>query len=88
MEQQQFTEQYRPLSPWQYFGLSILFSIPVVGFIFLLVFTFNNNNINRRNFARSYWCGLLIGICVAILVIIFALIFGISFDEIRASLRI
>lgn len=86
MEQQQFTEQYRPLSPWTYFGLTILFSVPVVGFIFLLVFTFNNNNINRRNFARSYWCGALIAVCIAILIIIFGLIFGIDFNQLRTYL--
>ena len=39
-----------------YFGLSILFSLPVVGFIFLIIFSVSDANINRRNFARSYWC--------------------------------
>lgn len=53
-------EQYRPLSPWSYFGLSILFTIPIVGFIFLIVFSCKSSNINRRNFARSYWCALII----------------------------
>ena len=53
-------EQYRPLSPWSYFGLSILFTIPIIGFIFLIVFSFNGSNINRRNYARSYWCALII----------------------------
>ncbi len=86
MEQMQFTEQYRPLSPWAYFGLTILFSIPVVGFVFLLVFTFNNSNINRRNFARSYWCGALIVACIAILFIIFGLIIGFDFNQLRAYL--
>ena len=42
--------------PWAYFGLSILFSLPVVGFIFLIIFSVSDANINRRNFARSYWC--------------------------------
>ena len=87
MEQQQlYTEQYRPLSPWAYFGLTLLFSIPVVGFVFLLVFTFNNNNINRRNFARSYWCGALIAVCVSILLIIIAAILGIDLNQIRSAL--
>ena len=47
---------FKPLSPWAYFGLSILFSLPVVGFIFLIIFSVSDANINRRNFARSYWC--------------------------------
>ena len=62
--------KYRPLSPWSYFGLSLLFSIPVVGFVFLIVFSCSGANINRRNFARSYWCMLIL--CVIILAILFA----------------
>ena len=57
-------DEYRPLSPWAYFGYSVLFSIPLVGFICLIVFSFNNRNINRRNFARSYFC-----ICVLFMII-------------------
>lgn len=61
--------QNAPLSPWAYFGLSLLFSIPVVGFVLLIVYSFNNDNINRRNYARSFWCALLV---VAILFVILA----------------
>lgn len=46
---------------WGYFGYEILFSIPIIGFIFILVFSFGGtNNINLRNFARSYFCVLII----------------------------
>lgn len=31
-------EKYRPLSAWAYWGLTLLFSVPVVGFIFLIIF--------------------------------------------------
>ena len=54
------SKQYRPIKPWGYVGLEILFAIPVVGLIALLIFTFAAKNVNRRNFARSYWCGLLV----------------------------
>ena len=63
-------EENRPLSGWAYFGLQLLFAVPIVGFVFLIVFSFNGSNINRRNFARSYWCALLvIAIIIAILAI-------------------
>ncbi len=58
-------DQYRPLSPWAYFAYSILFSIPVVGLVCLFVFAFNNKNINRRNFARSYFCIYILVIIIA-----------------------
>lgn len=56
--------QFEPLSPWSYVGYTILFTIPVVGLVFLLVFTFSGGNVNRRSFARSYWAALLLGILV------------------------
>ena len=70
LTQEQLPEKYRPLSAWAYFGYSILFSIPLVGFIFLIVFSFSDANINRRNYARSYFIILLLAV---ILVIILAL---------------
>ncbi len=66
-----------PLSPWAYFGLKILFAIPIVGFIFLIIFSCKSDNINRRNFARSYWCDLIIyAVILLIYVIIFAIVGG------------
>ena len=73
MNERKPTGKYAPLSPWAYFGLTILFQIPVIGFIFLIVFSISDKNINRRNFARSYWCVLvLILIIIAVLAIISA----------------
>ena len=66
---------FRPLSPWAYLGYSILFAIPFVGFVLLIVFSIIEGNVNRRNFARSYFCGLLIAIA---LFMFFALTGGIG----------
>ena len=61
---------------WGYFGYEILFSIPIVGFILLLVFSFGGtSNVNLKNFARSYFC-LLILIIIIILVIAALGIYG------------
>lgn len=61
-------EKYRPLSAWAYWGLTLLFSVPVVGFIFLIIFALNGSNINRRSFARSYFCVLILA---AIIIAVF-----------------
>ena len=50
----------RPLSPWAYFGLQILYAVPIVGWIFLIIHAIGASNINMRNFARSYFCVLII----------------------------
>lgn len=62
----QLPREYVPLSPWAYFGYSILFSIPFIGFILLVVFSFIGDNINRRNFARSFFCIYVLIIIVAV----------------------
>ena len=64
--------RFRPISPWGYFGYSILFAIPFVGLIVLIVLCFNDSNINRRCFARSFFCwvliaGIILLFCTAVL---------------------
>ena len=76
-------EKFRPLSPWAYFGYSLLFSIPLVGFILLIVFSVSDENINRRNFARSMWCALVIA---AIITALMLLVFGVSYGSMAGSL--
>lgn len=64
-------EQYRPMGAWAYFGLQLLFSVPIVGLVFLIIFSFSKGNLNRRSFARSYWCGaLIVGILLAVVLTI------------------
>lgn len=61
--------RYKPLTAWNYFWLQILFNIPVIGFIFLIIFAISPANYNRRSFARSYFC---VYILVAIIILILA----------------
>lgn len=73
MDENMIPEEYKPISMWGYFGYEILFSIPCVGIILLLVFSFGGTkNKNLKNFARSYFCflivsAIIIGILVAAL---------------------
>lgn len=77
-------EKYKPLSAWAYLGYSILFSIPILGFIFLVVFSFSATNINRRSFARSYFCiYIVIGIVLLIAILAFGSSLTILFENIK-----
>jgi hypothetical protein len=68
--------EYQPISMWGYFGYEILFSIPCIGFILLCVFAFGGTqNKNLKNFARSYFCFLII-----VLILIGLLIAGGAFS--------
>lgn len=75
-EIERLPEKYQPVGAWRYVGYNILFSIPLVGFIFLIVFACSDANINRRSYARSYFCVFLI---VAIIGIIMGGIVAILF---------
>ena len=69
-ELQHLPEAYRPLSPWRYFGLGVLYSLPLVGWIFLIVHAIGSANLNRRNYARSYFCAYVMAIIlIAILAV-------------------
>ena len=63
---------HRPISAWAYFGYSILFAIPVVGLIVNIILCLSDDNINLRNYARSYWCFFVVFIVVAMFVAIIA----------------
>ena len=63
-------QNLKPLGAWAYFGYSLLFAIPIVGFIILCVFALGGtNNINLKNFARSYFCVILFWLIVALIVL-------------------
>lgn len=56
-----------PLSPWSYFGLGVLYALPVVGWIFLICHAVGAMNINKRNYARSFFCVYALGILLAVI---------------------
>lgn len=69
-------EEYKPITMWGYFGYEILFSIPCIGLILLLVFAFGGTkNVNLRNFARSYFCFVIL---LVVLFAVFAMLGGLA----------
>ena len=58
--------KYKPLTGWKYMWYSILFAIPVIGWIFLIACSVKDTNVNRRSFARSYFCAMLTALILAV----------------------
>lgn len=77
--------EYRSPGAWGFFGLSILYSIPIVGFIFLIVHSCSGGNLVRRNYARSFWCGLIIAAVIMLIVLIIALASGVGIAGLMSS---
>ncbi len=74
---QTIPKEYKPISAWGYFGYQLLFGIPIVGFIFLLVFALGGTeNVNLKNFSRSYFCAFLIGLII--FVVTLAIVGGVA----------
>ena len=73
MDNYNIPREYKPISAWGYFGYNLLFSIPIVGFICLIIFSLNSSNINRRSYARSFF---IIYLLIAIVFLISILFFG------------
>lgn len=62
---QKIPEAYRPISMWGYFGYQILFSVPILGWIIVIIFALTASNHNLRNFARSQFCVIILQIILA-----------------------
>ena len=71
-EIQNIPEKYRPIGAWAYFGLNILYAIPIVGFIFLIIHACSSGNINRRSFARSFFCVWIVAAIVVLITLLAA----------------
>ena len=61
-------KEYKPISIWGYFGYEILFCIPVIGLIFMIIFSFSKNR-NLKNFTLSHFCLLVIFLVIIIAVL-------------------
>lgn len=66
--------EYKPISPWGYVGWNILFAFPFFGWIIVLVLAFASQNINLKNYARSFLCVWLIVLILLGLIITFAIV--------------
>ena len=73
---QNLPPEYRPLGAWAYFGLMLLYSVPIVGLVFMIVFAFSKGNINRRSFTRGMWIPVFIALGVFLVLLLIVLITG------------
>ena len=79
MNKDNIPEEYKPISMWGYFGYEILFSLPIIGIILLIVFSLGGTkNVNLKNFARSYFCIIII---ISIVLIILLSVVGLDSES-------
>ena len=91
MKNYDYGHGFKPISSWGYVGFSILWSIPVVGWICWLCSALGAKNRNVKNYARSYFCAFLLSliICIVAAIALFALsaLGFVNLDEIVAALQ-
>ena len=56
---------FKPITGWGYVGYSILWAIPVVGWLICLFTAIGSKHRNVRNFARSIFCRIFLLIILA-----------------------
>lgn len=77
-------EKFRPIKPWGYVGYSLLFALPLIGLIMMIVYATKDDNINRRNYARSFLWMMLLAIAISLVV---SLVFGATFATVFSNLN-
>lgn len=65
MVEQLLPKAYRPVSGWGYFLHALLYSIPVIGWIFMIAHAFADKSRHIRRFATAYCFLTLIAIALA-----------------------
>ncbi|MDE5994733.1 MAG: hypothetical protein K2G60_04385 [Oscillospiraceae bacterium] len=65
-------EDYKPVTVWQYVGYTLLFSVPIIGFIMILVTAFGSDkSISLRNYAKSYLVWYAISVVLMVVMFFF-----------------
>ncbi len=58
---------HKPIRAWGYVGYRILFNIPVIGWLIWLISALGAKNKNVKNFARSYFCEVVLALIVVVI---------------------
>ena len=72
-------EEYKPLSMWAFWGLTLLYSIPCIGFIMAIIFSFAPKNISMKNYSRSVLITVVFTVLVSAIVILISAATGAAF---------
>ena len=74
--------RYAVMSVGAYIGYSLLFSLPVIGWIICLVMAFTSKNLNKRNFAKAILIFMVIGFVTSIILFfLFRLVSEVAFQQ-------
>ncbi len=85
------TGKYAVASTSSFFWFSLLYSLPFIGFICSIIFSFVSKNLNHKNYARSILVWYLVGIIAVLLVIVLlialSLILGVTLADLIYEFR-
>ena len=68
----------KPISAWGHVGYSILWAIPVVGWIIWFCMALGSRNQNKKNYARSKFCGIVALVLFVVVGVVVALVLSIA----------
>lgn len=70
LEAKELPAKYRPMGAWGYFWFTILYCIPLIGWICMVVTAIASRNVARRSYARSFFisCVIIMILTIAFLI--------------------
>lgn len=77
------------ISPWGYVGYSVLWAIPVVGWL-LWLFACYSRNTNKKAYARSYVCSFIIAVVLWVVIFVLSVLLtllGIAVPEVVTEIE-
>ena len=66
MKNYDYGHGFKPISAWGYVGYTILWSIPVIGWITWLCTAIGSKKKNVKNYARAFLCWVLLILIVSV----------------------
>ena len=76
----------KPISAWGHVGYSLLWAIPVVGWIIWFCMALGSRNQNKKNYARSKFCGIVALVLFVVVGVVVALVLSIAGIDLAAML--
>ena len=74
-------KKYRPIGAWGYLWLSILYGLPVIGFILTIMHSISDRKICRRSFARFMLIGYILAVVSIVALIALGMLSLSDFEE-------
>lgn len=88
MDDYDYDESLKPISPLGYVGFQFLFSLPGIGLICVILFAIFSKNQNVKNFAVAQLIVIILIMIAAVICGVLAVLSGVSLAEMTDAVQV